>query len=140
MIDSLVITADEAGMIAVEGLLEHFFEENHLASYSATISVAVMQAVSYAVKHADTDKITLQAGTCRRGVFFVVSGRTRWFDDENAEDALFFINTLSDRVEFSDEGRTLRMEFDISGIYPDDSICRASRLMEFEHLNVVRVL
>ena len=143
MVESIVIQSDEEGILAVERFLEHFFDTYHVSNYSASISVAVLSAVRNAVVHGNGSnpvrQVRIEAGHCRGGLFFLVQDQGEGFDyscylnSSNAKlsNGLFLIDSLSDKVEFFNGGSTVRMEFNIDGIYLPDAMSRASRLVEF---------
>ena len=43
-------------------------------------------------------------------------------------EGIFIMKSLADRMTFSDEGRKVRLEFDVAGIDPSDALERASVL------------
>ena len=144
MVESLIIQSSESGILDAERFLDSFCDTFHVANYGATISVAVLQAVNNAVVHGNgsdvAKQVRIEAGHRTGGIYFLVQDQGKGFDyaryagvpdGEGEGRGLFLIRSLADRVEFLNGGSTLRMEFDIEGIYAADSVARACRLKKF---------
>lgn len=141
MNETFVIQSDIANLPQVEERVFHFCRECNVGNYYSAVSVAVLQAVENAIVHgncSDASKlVAISMGTCRGGVFVEVSDRGCGFDyahfgsldDETRGQGIFVMKSLADRVTFSDEGRQVRLEFDIAGIDPADALERASVLL-----------
>lgn len=150
MAESLIVQSNEEGLCEIEGFLERSFDTYHVAHYAATITVPVLQAVQNAIHHGNSnaaDKhVRIEVGHCQGGIFFEVTDEGTGFDfdaylsrPESSRQGrgLFLISSLSDRFSYSNEGRTLRMEFEIDGVYADDAVLRAESLSYFFHHEVV---
>lgn len=48
--------------------------------------------------------------------------------DSTTGEGIFIMKSLSDRMVFSDEGRMVRLEFDVAGIDPSDALERVAIL------------
>lgn len=152
MSESLIVQSNEAGMREVEDFLDRSFDTHHVAHYAATIAIPVIQALQNAMHHGNLDdeskRVRVEVGNCQGGIFFEVEDEGSGFDYESflssSEEmekgrGLFLITTLSDRFEYSKEGRCLRMEFSIDGVFADDAAMRFSLLQRFYHSEVVEV-
>ena len=151
MTEQFVIQSDIALMPSVEERLFHFCHQCHVGNYYSAVSVAVLQAVENAIRHADgsdsSKTVTLTMGTCRGGLFVEVAGQGKGFDYTDCgdlpedsrpdEEALFIMRRLADKLSFADEGRRVRMEFAVAGIDPADAMERATVLRN--HWAVVAV-
>lgn len=142
MTESFVIQSDIANLPQVEERLFHFCHENNVGNYYSAVSVAVMQAVKNAIVHGNASdsskKVSLTFDTCRGGICAEVSDEGRGFDfrqygdlpsgDSTTGEGIFIMKSLSDRMVFSDEGRMVRLEFDVAGIDPSDALERVAIL------------
>lgn len=142
MTESFVIQSDIANLPLVEERLFHFCHENNVGNYYSAVSVAVMQAVENAIVHGNgsdsSKKVTLLFDTCRGGVCAEVADEGRGFDFQKYGDlpsgestqgeGIFVMKSLADRMTFSDEGRKVRLEFDVAGIDPSDALERIALL------------
>lgn len=142
MTESFVIQSDIAILPRVEERLFHFCHENNVGNYYSAVSVAVMQAVENAIVHGNgsdsSKKVTLMFDTCRGGICAEVSDEGRGFDFEKygslpsgkstQGEGIFIMKSLADRMTFSDEGRKVRLEFDVAGIDPSDALERIALL------------
>ncbi len=142
MTESFVIQSDIANLPLVEERLFHFCHENNVGNYYSAVSVAVMQAVKNAIVHGNASdsskKVSLTFDTCRGGICAEVSDEGRGFDfrqygdlpfgDSTTGEGIFIMKSLSDRMVFSDEGRMVRLEFDVAGIDPSDALERVAIL------------
>lgn len=142
MTESFVIQSDIAILPRVEERLFHFCHENNVGNYYSAVSVAVMQAVKNAIVHGNASdsskKVSLTFDTCRGGICAEVSDEGRGFDfrqygdlpsgDSTTGEGIFIMKSLSDRMVFSDEGRMVRLEFDVAGIDPSDALERVAIL------------
>ena len=142
MTESFVIQSDIAILPRVEERLFHFCQENNVGNYYSAVSVAVMQAVENAIVHGNgsdsSKKVTLVFDTCRGGICAEVSDEGRGFDfhkygnlpsgESTQGEGIFVMKSLADRMTFSDEGRKVRLEFDVAGIDPSDALERIAIL------------
>ncbi len=142
MTESFVIQSDIANLPQVEERLFHFCHENNVGNYYSAVSVAVMQAVENSIVHGNesdsSKKVSLMFDTCRGGICAEVSDEGRGFDfrqygnlpsgESTQGEGIFIMKSLADRMTFSDEGRKVRLEFDVAGIDPSDALERASVL------------
>ena len=142
MTESFVIQSDIANLPWVEERLFHFCQRCNVGNYYSAVSVAVMQAVENAIIHGNgsdlSKKVTLLFDTCRGGICAEVSDEGRGFDfhqygslptgESTKGGGIFVMKSLADRMSFSDEGRKVRLEFDVSGIDPSDALERIALL------------
>ena len=138
MNESFVIQSDIANMPYVEERVFHFCHECNVGNYYSAVSVAALQAVENAIVHGNGSnslkKVSISLGTCWGGVFVEVSDEGAGFDASrygtlDAEgQGIFIMKSLSDRMTYSDEGRKVRLEFDVNGIDPADALERVSVL------------
>ena len=144
MTESFVIQSDIANMPSVEERLFHFCRECNVVNYYSAVSVAVMQAVENAIVHgndSDAEKqVSVTFGTCRGGIFAEVKDEGHGFDfsrfgqlpsgDQTSGEGIFIMKSLADRMTFSDGGRVVHLEFEVSGIDPADALERIAILQE----------
>ena len=144
MTESFVIQSDIANMPSVEERLFHFCRECNVGNYYSAVSVAVMQAVENAIVHGndfDAEKqVSVTFGTCRGGIFAEVKDEGHGFDfsrfgqlpsgDQTSGEGIFIMKSLADRMTFSDGGRVVHLEFEVSGIDPADALERIAILQE----------
>ena len=142
MTESFVIQSDIANLPLVEERLFHFCHENNVGNYYSAVSVAVMQAVENAIVHgngSDSSKqVTLLFGTCPGGICAEVCDEGRGFDfgqygalpsgESTQGEGIFIMKSLADRMTYSEEGKRVRLEFDVAGIDPSDALERVSVL------------
>ena len=127
----------------VEERLFHFCRLCNVGSYYSTLSVATQQAVENAIVHGNNSdvskQVTIILDTCRGGIAVEVEDQGAGFDfdrygalpeGESEGEGLFVMKTLADRMSFSEGGRKVRMEFDVSGIDPADALERIALLQE----------
>lgn len=152
MSETLIVQSNEEGLREVEDFLERSLDTYHVAHYAATVTVPVLQAVQNAIFHGnagDADKhVRIAVGHCRGGIYFEVEDEGKGFDFEKSLSqsasmeqgrGLFLISSLSDRFVYSKGGSKVRMEFDIDGVYADDSLQRTAHLSHYYHHEVVEV-
>ena len=132
MTESFVIQSDIAVLPAVEERLFHLCRECNVGNYYSAVSVAALQAVENAIVHgngSDANKsVTVTFGTCRGGIFVEIVDEGNGFDfsqygslpsgEETVGEGIFVMKSLADKMEYSDNGRRVRMEFVVSGIDP----------------------
>lgn len=142
MTEQFVIQSDIALLPEVEERLFHFCGDCNIGNYYSAVSVAALQAVENAIVHGNgndaTKKVTIAFGNCRGGVFVEVSDEGSGFDfsrfgqlpsdDEMSGEGIFVMKSLADKLEYSDGGRRVRMEFVVSGIDPAEAMERIAVL------------
>lgn len=140
MTESFVIQSDIENMPSIEERVFHFCRECNVGNYYSAVSMAALQAVENAIVHGNgndaSKKVSISMGTCRGGIFVEVGDEGAGFDytlygslgDDAKGQGIFLMNSLSDRMTYSEEGRRVRMEFDINGIDPADALERAAVL------------
>ena len=142
MTESFVIQSDIANLPQVEERLFHFCHENNVGNYYSAVSVAALQAVENAIVHGNgsdsTKNVSLTFDTSRGGISVEVSDEGRGFDfhkygnlpsgESTQGEGIFVMKSLADRMTFSDEGRKVRLEFDVAGIDPSDALERIAIL------------
>lgn len=141
--ESIVIQSTKENLVQVEAFLSDICDEYHVGNYFATISVAVMHAVQNAMEHGNkfdaSKKVSIICGHCMGGVYFSIEDEGEGFDYiqygdfpiEGRGEGIFLIKTLCDRMEYSDSGRQVRLEFAINGIESSDSLERRSLMKKF---------
>lgn len=126
----------------VEERLFHFCHTCNVGNYYSVVAVATIQAVQNAIVHgngSDVDKsVSIGLGTCSGGIYVEVADQGEGFDfsrfgglpsmDETAGEGIFVMHQLADRVDYSDGGRRVRMEFEVAGIDPADALHRVAVL------------
>lgn len=143
MTESFVIQSDIANLPEVEERLFHFCREYNVGSYYSTVSVAALQAVQNAIVHGNGNdsakNVSINFMTCRGGIAVEVEDQGSGFDysrfgslpeGETSGKGIFVMNSLSDRMSFSEGGRKVRLEFDVNGIDPADALERIAVLQE----------
>ena len=129
MIETFVIQSDTTSLSVVEERLFHFCNECHVGNYYSALAVATLQATENAIKHGNHSQhqltVSLTFGQCRGGIFVEVADQGAGFDhnrytnlpDEGQQGVgIFVMRQLSDKLEFLDGGRRVRMEFAVAGI------------------------
>ncbi len=144
MIENFVIQSDITILPVVEDRLFHFCRECNVGNYYSTVSVAALQAVENAIVHgngSDASKnVDIMFGTCRGGIFVQVTDEGDGFDfsqfgqlpadGQSVGEGIFIMKSLSDNIQFSEGGRSVRMDFIISGIDPIDALERINILQQ----------
>ncbi|MBQ0016481.1 MAG: ATP-binding protein [Bacteroidales bacterium] len=143
MIKNIVIQSSNEGIVAADAFVEALCDELHLQNLQGTITLAVAQAVKNAIFHGnkgDASKtVSIACDYCRGGIYFQVSDHGDGFDYERyglltSDDegtGIFIIKTLVDKMEYSDGGRTLRLEFLLDGIDSSMAMSRRKSLQYF---------
>lgn len=150
MAETLLVQSNELGLREVEEFLDRSFDTYHVAHYSGTMTVPVLQAVQNAIQHgnaADASKqVRLEVGHCTGGLYFEVEDEGSGFDydaslarlgEPGMGKGLLLITTLADRYSFSKGGSLVRMEFDIEGVMTNDAAERAACLQHFYQFDAV---
>ncbi len=144
MIETFVIQSDIANLPAVEERLFHFCSDCNIGRYYSAVSVATLQAVENAIvhgNHSDTSKmVTLTFGTCCGGIFTEVIDEGMGFDyyrygnlpssDASTGEGIFIMQSLADKMTYSDGGRHIRLEFVVEGIDPAEALERITVLQQ----------
>lgn len=142
--DTIVIQSSMCDVFKVEDFVSNICDEKNIANYFATISVPVIHAVKNAIQHGnnnDANKVvSVESGNCPGGVYFTIQDEGVGFDfsqygdlpfEGNKGEGIFLIKTLSDKMEYSNGGNTLRLEFNINGIEASDALFRKSVVENF---------
>lgn len=141
--ERIIIQSDTTNLIQVEQFVNSLCDTYNINNYAGTISMSLIQAVTNAIVHGNrndaTKTVTIVSDFCRGGVYFSVSHQGDGFDPTSiaADDlsdegkGLFIMRRLSDKLVFSDEGRTVRMEFFVKGIDSSRSIERVVALRKY---------
>ncbi|MDO4216662.1 MAG: ATP-binding protein [Bacteroidales bacterium] len=136
------IQSDEKYLDDVAKFIYELCDEMHILNYEATISMPVLQAVENAIvhgNHKDLSKIVhIECDDVRGGLSFLIQDQGNGFDFskygdilDNGGNGIFMMRKLSDKLEFLDGGRTVRMEFMIQGIEKTYAMERVSKLRGF---------
>lgn len=142
MTESFVIQSDISVLPVVEERLFHFCQECNIGNYYSAVSFAALQAVENAILHGNDNDIsktvTIAVGTCHGGVYVEVTDEGSGFDysrfgqlpsnDATTGEGIFVMKSLSDKMDYSDGGSKVRMEFIVSGIDPADAMERIAVL------------
>ena len=142
MTESFVIQSSIEQLPSVEERLFHFCQECHVGNYYSAVSVATLQAVENAIVHGNgsdaAKRVAITFDTCRGGIAVSVADEGAGFDyqsygslptgDSHQGEGIFVMKSLADRMEYSDEGRQVRMEFLVAGIDPSDALERIAVL------------
>ncbi len=142
--EKLIIQSDIDNLTEVERFVDVVCDTYHINNYAGTISMSLLQAVKNAIvhgNHSDSDKqVTIESDYCRGGVYFTVTDKGEGFDfslfgaipdQEGKGTGIYLMKTLSDKMTYSDQGRTVRLEFAISGIEPGRALERIVTLRNF---------
>ena len=141
IMEKIVIQSDISQQIEVEKFVSDICDIYNINNYAATISMSRLQAVENAIVHGnknDSKKtVTVSFEKCRGGVAFSVSDQGSGFDFNNFSSnepqgtGIFMMKTLSDKLSFSNNGSTVRMEFVINGIEASRALERIVLLHNF---------
>lgn len=144
LMEKLIIQSDKNNIIEVEKFVTVVCDTFNINNYAATISMSLLQAVENAIVHGnknETDRtVTITADYCRGGVFFTVSDQGEGFDfehygkmpvNEDKGTGIYLMKTLSDKITFSDNGSTVRLDFFVNGIDPCQALERIMTLRKF---------
>ena len=134
--EQLVIQSNIDNIIEVERFVSVMCDTYNIHNYAGTISMSLLQAVENAIvhgNHCDESKtVTIKCDQCRGGVFFSVTDQGEGFDFQSYGDmpeeeergmGIYLMKSLSDKISFLENGKTVRMEYEVNGI-------DASRAME----------
>ena len=148
--EKLVIQSDINNLIAVERFVSVVCDTYNINNYAATISMSLLAAVENAIVHGNqsdpTRSVTITSDYCTGGVYFAVSDEGVGFDysaygkmpeQGSKGTGLYLMQTLSDRIVFSDRGSTVRMEFVVSGIEPAMALERIVTLHNYYAPHVI---
>ncbi len=140
--------------------IERFVEEicdyyNINDTYFGNILIALTEAFRNALVHGNSGdpakKITLVFESKPKGLSFTISDEGTGFEPASVPDpteaendspagrGLFLIRSLSDKVEFSDQGRSIEMFFRISGIGHEAMKKRMKHFNEYFHTRKQKV-
>lgn len=127
--EKLVLQSDNTDFIGVDAFIHAVCETNYVNNYFATISVPVMNAIQCAVSCcSENQEITLIFDYFSKGIAFAVACQCGSFV---SEELLFVVRMLSDDVEVADDGRTLKMFFNVRGIDAREAAQRVSVLNHY---------
>lgn len=142
--ERIIIQSDINNLTEVERFVDIVCDSYHINNYAGTVSMSLLQAVKNAIVHGNhsdnTKQVTIESDYCRGGVYFTVSDQGEGFDfssygsipdQEGRGTGIYLMKTLSDKMFFSDQGRTVRLEFIISGIEPTRALERIVTLHNF---------
>lgn len=146
------IQSNSAGIASVENYISMLCGEKNVYNHFATISMAVLQAVENAVVHGNNNDpskmVSIECGEFLGGVYFEIEDQGNGFDFTKygnlpavggKGDGIFMMKLLADKIEYSKQGRCVRMEFLIKGIDAADAMKRRSTLAKFHALGSVNV-
>lgn len=140
MMEKANIQLDNANMTRMDSFVEAVCDEWHLDNYYATISVAVTNAVEYAMAKGNAT-VMLSYGHCDKGIGFTLYCKEGTFGtlmtemsavtDLPASETSFLVKTLSDDLRVAADGTTLQVIFAVQGIDPRDCAARIAVLEKF---------
>ena len=138
--EKLVIQPDKSSLPLVENFVRAICDGNHIVNYYATISVPVLKAFETAIL-SSSSALSLIFDHCRGGIYFSIQSDVPCFFFNQTtetvpaagspEESSYLIETLSDRMEVSDEGRTLQLTFEVEGIDIGEATLRVQALKLF---------
>lgn len=142
--EQFIIQSNNNGIALAEQYISRICDERNIISYYTSISVAVLAAVENAIVHGNKNdaskQVVIATGDCKGGLFFSVSDQGDGFDYTQYEGvpdregrgaSLFMMRNLADRMTYSDQGRTVRLEFHILGLERSLVLERISLLDRF---------
>ena len=133
--EKLIIQSDTSKLIEVERFVSAVCDTYNINNYAATISMSLLQAVENAIVHGNgndaSKQVTVTSDYCKGGVYFTVSDEGVGFNfekfgtipEEGSGTGIYLMKTLSDKMSFSNNGSTVRLDFVVNGI-------EASRALE----------
>lgn len=142
--ERIIIQSDIDKLTEVERFVDVVCDSYNINNYAGTISMSLLQAVKNAIvhgNHSDPEKkVTIESDYNRGGVYFKVSDEGDGFDyasygsipvHEGEGTGIYLMKTLSDKMSYTDQGRTVCLEFVISGIEPSRALERLVKLRHF---------
>ena len=136
------IQSDNKNIDVVAKFIYELCDEKHILNYEATISTPVLQAIENAIvhgNHSDPSKMVhVECDEIRGGLYFLVRDEGDGFDysqygdiQDEGGNGIFLMRSLSDRMEYLEGGRAVRMEFMIQGIEKTYAMERVAKLERF---------
>lgn len=142
--ERLVIQSDINNLLEVERFVCSVCDTFNVNNYAAAISMSVLNAVENAIIHGNKSNIdkhvTITSDFCKGGLYFDVSDEGEGFNysvygdslpSEEKGTGIFLMRTLSDRISFSDNGSSVRLEYIIGGIESSRALERKVLLRNF---------
>lgn len=150
--ETLVIQSDKNNIIEVERFVYSVCDTFNINNYSAVISMSILQAVENAIVHGNASdpskNVKVVFDHCKGGVYFTVTDEGMGFDfrsrllaDDKTEKGrgLFLMRSLADKLSFSNNGSTVRLDFIINGIEASRALERITTLRNHYSLAPVEV-
>lgn len=146
---TLIIKSDLHEISEVEKFVENICDYYNLNdSYFGTIMVAVTEAVENAIVHGNQNNkeknVFIHFDFSQKGIDFTIEDQGPGFDFNSVPDAtdaqgnpekkgmgIYLIKTLADEVHFMENGRKIRMVFNITSINKEVFINRKKHLEEY---------
>ena len=142
--ETITIQSDKAQMRLAEDFVCNVCDQLNLHNYLATIATSVMQAVENAITHGNggdkRKRVVITSDVCKGGLYFTVQDEGNGFDWHQYGDmpqegdkgvGIFMMRMLSDKMEFSERGDSVRLEFVVTGIDKALATHRAGCLQRF---------
>lgn len=142
--EKIIIQSDIDKIPEVERFVDAVCDSYNINNYVATISMSLLQAVENAIIHGNgsdpAKHVTIESDFCKGGVYFKVTDEGVGFDfkrygsipdTEEQGTGIYLMRTLSDKMTFSDNGRTVRLEYVIDGIDASHALERIVVLHNF---------
>lgn len=153
--DRIKLASDLAELPKLEGFIELICDQyNVYSSYFGNILMSVTEAFENAVSHGNKNmsnkEVIVEFENTPKGLLFSVSDEGEGFDLDKIENPLdaeteeksqkgrgiFLINALSDKVDFEQNGTTVKMLFTISNINKELSDKRVKALKSYLNSSV----
>lgn len=146
----IVIQSNKENIVRAEELVYDICDEYNVQNYIGIITVAVMHAIENAMCHGNhhdpSKNVTIEWGACKGGLYFQITDQGDGFDFSSFKsfpestsrgEGVFMMTVLADKVEYTNEGRSVRLEFKIEGIDKSDCDERCETLMNFFNKTLV---
>ncbi len=136
------IQSDNKNIDVVAKFIYELCDEKHILNYEATISTPVLQAIENAIVHGNhndpSKMVHVECDEIRGGISFLVKDEGDGFDysqygdiQDEGGNGIFLMRSLSDKMEYLEGGRAVRMEFMIHGIEKTYAMERVAKLERF---------
>jgi serine/threonine-protein kinase RsbW len=133
VLKKITIASSLQNLLIVQRFIEELCEEYNINNtIFGNISVAVTEAVKNAITHGNkennTKNVDIKFGKDNKSFIFIIHDQGNGFDYNNLPDptdinqentsgrGLYLIKSLSDKVEFLDGGKTIKIKFDLCNI------------------------
>lgn len=149
-VDTLCLSSHALELHKVENLIEALADRFYLNdSYFANMMVALTEAFNNAMIHGNKNnaakKVYISFSQTEKEMIFTVSDEGDGFDHneflgntlaQESKRGLLLIQTVSDKVEFSDNGRSVSIHFNVASVQND---INRNRMSAFGSANNVKL-